>query len=42
MDVQLLLGHSSPDMVRRYTSTYNAEQGGAEVSRVLALDAAAR
>ncbi len=26
LDVQLLLGHSSPDMVRRYTSTYNAEQ----------------
>ncbi|MBI5284198.1 MAG: tyrosine-type recombinase/integrase [Chloroflexi bacterium] len=26
LDVQLLLGHSSPDMVRRYTSSYNAEQ----------------
>ncbi len=26
LDVQLLLGHSSPDMVRRYTSTYNSEQ----------------
>ncbi len=26
LDVQYLLGHSSPDMVRRYTSTYNAEQ----------------
>lgn len=26
LDVQYLLGHSSPDMVRRYTSTYNSEQ----------------
>jgi integrase/recombinase XerC len=26
LDVQLLLGHSSPDMVRRYTSSYNSEQ----------------
>ena len=26
LDVQALLGHSSPDMVRRYTSTYNSEQ----------------
>jgi integrase/recombinase XerC len=26
LDVQLLLGHASPDMVRRYTSSYNAEQ----------------
>jgi len=26
LDVQLLLGHASPDMVRRYASTYNAEQ----------------
>ena len=26
LDVQLLLGHSSPDMVRRYASSYNAEQ----------------
>ena len=25
-DVQFLLGHSSPDMVRRYASTYNSEQ----------------
>jgi integrase/recombinase XerC/integrase/recombinase XerD len=25
-DVQLLLGHSSPDMVRRYASSYSAEQ----------------
>ena len=26
LDVQYLLGHPSPDMVRRYTSTYNCEQ----------------
>jgi site-specific recombinase XerD len=26
LDVQALLGHSSPDMVRRYASTYNSEQ----------------
>ena len=26
LDVQFLLGHSSPDMVRRYASTYNVEQ----------------
>jgi len=26
LDVQHLLGHASPDMVRRYTSTYNSEQ----------------
>jgi integrase/recombinase XerC len=26
LDVQYLLGHSSPDMVRRYSSTYNCEQ----------------
>lgn len=26
LDVQYLLGHSSPDMVRRYTATYNSEQ----------------
>jgi len=26
LDVQYLLGHSCPDMVRRYTSTYNCEQ----------------
>ncbi len=26
LDVQFLLGHSSPDMVRRYASTYNSEQ----------------
>jgi integrase/recombinase XerC/integrase/recombinase XerD len=26
LDVQYLLGHSSPDMVRRYASTYNSEQ----------------
>ena len=26
LDVQHLLGHSSPDMVRRYASTYNSEQ----------------
>ena len=26
LDVQYLLGHSSPDMVRRYASTYNCEQ----------------
>lgn len=26
LDVQLLLGHASPDMVRRYASSYNAEQ----------------
>ncbi len=26
LDVQYLLGHSSPDMLRRYTSTYNSEQ----------------
>jgi integrase/recombinase XerC/integrase/recombinase XerD len=26
LDVQLLLGHASPDMVRRYTSSYNSEQ----------------
>lgn len=26
LDVQLLLGHSSPDMVRRYASSYNVEQ----------------
>jgi integrase/recombinase XerC len=26
LDVQLLLGHSSPDMVRRYASSYNSEQ----------------
>lgn len=25
LDVQLLLGHSSPDMVRRYASSYNSE-----------------
>ena len=25
-DVQYLLGHSSPDMVRRYAATYNSEQ----------------
>jgi len=26
LDVQFLLGHASPDMVRRYASTYNSEQ----------------
>ena len=26
LDVQHLLGHSSPDMVRRYASTYDSEQ----------------
>ncbi len=26
LDVQYLLGHTSPDMVRRYASTYNCEQ----------------
>jgi integrase len=26
LDVQYLLGHSSPDRVRRYVSTYNCEQ----------------
>jgi hypothetical protein len=26
LDLRYLLGHASPDMVRRYTSTYNAEQ----------------
>jgi integrase len=26
LDVQYLLGHSSPDMVRRYASSYNCEQ----------------
>ncbi len=26
LDVQALLGHSSPDMVRRYASTYSSEQ----------------
>jgi integrase/recombinase XerC len=26
LDVQYLLGHSSPDMVRRYASTYNSER----------------
>jgi integrase len=26
LDVQYLLGHSCPDMVRRYASTYNSEQ----------------
>ncbi len=26
LDVQYLLGHSSPDMVRRYASTYNCEK----------------
>ncbi len=26
LDVQLLLGHSSPQMVRRYSASYNAEQ----------------
>ena len=26
LDVQYLLGHSSPDMVRRYSSSYRAEQ----------------
>ena len=26
LDVQHLLGHSSPDMVRRYSSTYRSEQ----------------
>jgi integrase len=25
LDVQLLLGHASPDMVRRYASSYNSE-----------------
>ena len=26
LDVQYLLGHSTPDMVRRYSSTYNSEK----------------
>ena len=26
LDVQYVLGHSSPDMVRRYSSTYRSEQ----------------
>ena len=26
LDVQYLLGHSSPDMVRRYSSSYRSEQ----------------
>ena len=26
IDVQFLLGHSSPAMVRRYSATYNAEK----------------
>jgi integrase/recombinase XerC/integrase/recombinase XerD len=44
LDVQLLLGHSSPDMVRRYTSSYNAEQAArrhAEFSPAMTLDAGA-
>ena len=42
LDVQLLLGHSSPDMVRRYTSSYNAEQAArrhVEFSPAMMLDA---
>jgi len=42
LDVQLLLGHSSPDMVRRYTSSYNAEQAAkrhVEFSPATMLDA---
>jgi integrase/recombinase XerC/integrase/recombinase XerD len=41
LDVQLLLGHSSPDMVRRYTSSYNAEQAACrhvEFSPAMMLD----
>ena len=26
LDVQYLLGHASPDMVRRYSSSYRSEQ----------------
>ncbi len=26
LDVQYLLGHASPDMVRRHSATYNSEQ----------------
>ena len=26
LDVQYLLGHSTPDMVRRYSATYNSEK----------------
>jgi integrase/recombinase XerC/integrase/recombinase XerD len=44
LDVQLLLGHSSPDMVRRYTSSYNAEQAArrhVDFSPATMLEAAA-
>ena len=44
LDVQHLLGHTSPDMVRRYASTYNSEQAArrhvafSPVERLAALD----
>ena len=38
LDVQYLLGHSCPDMVRRYTSTYNCEQAARRHQRFSPAD----
>ena len=32
LDVQYLLGHSSPMMVRRYSATYDSEQAAAHAT----------
>jgi integrase/recombinase XerC len=38
LDVQYLLGHSCPDMVRRYASTYNCEQAARRHQRFSPAD----
>ena len=38
LDVQHLLGHASPDMVRRYSATYGAEQAALRHARFSPAD----
>ena len=38
LDVQYLLGHSSPDMVRRYSSSYRSEQAATRHHRFSPAD----
>ena len=38
LDVQYLLGHSSPDMVRRYSATYGVEQAAQRHGRFSPAD----
>ena len=40
LDVQYLLGHSSPMMVRRYSATYDSEQAASGACRLQPCDAA--